>query len=362
MMNRKLVRSWALAAFLLVDGGRSVFGEDVESPVKSDETVMFYTSAAWPAKEAGKWEVDLHGIIFEEESLPAVAAGLGRALGFDPEKLTADEKKLLDGRLKFFLADNERDKAVPITVAGTPFQLPKSAANGHFQKTVILAATTSGPMPVSAVLSKGDERSFAGTVLPMSDTAAPMVISDVDDTIKITNVRDRRAAITNTFSKPFEEVPGMAAAYQRWAAEDGAVFHYVSGSPWQLYTPLETFVREKKFPAGAWHLKHLRFADPETIVAFLGPQHEYKLGAIRPLLERWQKRRFILVGDTGEQDPEIYARLAMDNPSRIERIFVRNVTKETRDNARMANAFKGIPAEKWVLFDKAEELPANLKP
>jgi phosphatidate phosphatase APP1 len=247
-------------------------------------------------------------------------------------------------------------------VAGTPFQFPKSAANGHFRTTLTIAAGTPAPMAVCAVLRNGDERCFAGTVLPMADTAAPMVISDVDDTIKITNVRDRRAAITNTFCKPFEEVPGMAAAYQRWAGEEGAVFHYVSGSPWQLYTPLETFVREKKFPSGAWHLKHLRIADPETIIAFLGEQHEHKLNCIRPLLERWQKRRFILVGDTGEQDPEIYATLAREHPGRITRIFLRNVTKETRDNPRMATAFKEVPAEKWLLFDKAEELPANLKP
>lgn len=361
-MNRKLAYFGVLTAFVLVAGSGSAFGEDVQSPVKSDETVTFYTSAAWPAKEAGKWEVDVHGIIFEEENRPSVAAGLTRALGFDPETLTVEEQKLLDERMKFFLADNERDKALPVAVAGMPFQLPKSAANGHFRATLTLAAAAPGPMAVSAVLRKGDERAFAGTVLPMSDIAAPMVISDVDDTIKVTNVRDRRAAIINTFSKPFEEVPGMAAAYQRWAAADGAVFHYVSGSPWQLYTPLETFVRERKFPAGAWHLKHLRLANPDTIAAFLGPQHEHKLGAIRPLLERWQKRRFILVGDTGEQDPEIYARLATENPTRIERIFVRNVTKETRDNARMTTAFKGVPAEKWVLFEKAEELPGNLKP
>ena len=85
----------------------------------------------------------------------------------------------------------------------------------------------------------------------------------------------------------------MAAVYQMWAAQ-GAAFHFVSGSPWQLYTPLEQFTRDAGFPAGAWHLKHLRLADPETVLAFLGPQQEYKLNAIRPLLERWKQRRFIL--------------------------------------------------------------------
>ena len=362
-MNAKLVQWSALAGFFLAACAGSAFGEDVPlSPVKSDETVTFYTTAAWPAQEAGKWEVDVHGIIFEEESRPQVAAGLSRALGFELEKLTPDEKKILDARLKFFISDNERDKEIPVTLGGVRFQLPKSAANGHFRTTLTITAPPSGPVPVCAVLQNGDERCFAGAVLPMADTDAPMVVSDIDDTIKITEIRNRRATIANTFSKPFADVPGMAAAYQRWAADDGAVFHYVSGSPWQLYTPLEEFVREKKFPAGAWHLKHLRIADPETIVAFLGSQHEHKLNCIRPLVERWQKRRFVLVGDTGEQDPEIYAALAREHPKRIERIFIRNVSQETRDNTRMTAAFKDVPAEKWTLFDKADELPAKLRP
>lgn len=361
-MTEKSISRPALAMLLIAASGGAGQDVDVSSPVKSDETVTFYTSAAWPAKEPGKWEAEVHGIIFEEENRPVIGAGVNKALGFDPAKLTVEERETLKERLKFFFADHERGKAIPVTVAGNTFRFPQSAPNGHFRSTVALALADATPLTACAVLRAGDGRCFSGAILPMPDTTAPMVVSDVDDTIKVTEVLNRKAAIHNTFCKPFVEVEGMAAVYQRWASEDGAAFHYVSGSPWQLYTPLETFLKDRKFPAGAWHLKHLRLADPDTIVAFLGPQHDHKLNAIRPLLERWKQRRFVLVGDTGEQDPEIYGRLAREHPARIAHIFVRNVTAEKRDGPRLRAAFKDVPAEKWLLFDKSAELPATLKP
>ena len=331
----------------------------MKSPVKADETVTFFTSAAWPAGEPGKWETEVRGIIFEKESRPLLARGLRRALRVDEEKLTAAERTLLHERMNLFLADHKRAKSIPASIGDECHQLPDSAPNGHFRGTLTFPAAAATPVLIRAVLPGGDPRQFTGTLLPMPDTAQPMIVSDVDDTIKITNVRDRAAAIRNTFQVPFAEVPGMAAVYQKWA-QHGADFHYVSGSPWQLYTPLEQFTRDAGFPAGAWHLKHLRLADPGTVLAFLGPQQTYKLNAIRPLIARWQQRRFILVGDTGEQDPEIYATLAREHPARIARILLRNVSRETRGNPRMIAACKGVPAQKWLLFDKAEELPARL--
>lgn len=353
------MRSAPAIAFLLAAAVPCALGGDVNSPVKTDETVIFFTSAAWPAGEPGKWATEVRGIIFEKESRPLLAAGFRQALGVEVDKLTGPERTLLDERIRLFLADNERAKSIPVSIGDECCQLPESAPNGHFRGTLTFPAAGAKPVTIRAMLREGDARQFTGTLLPMPDTVQPMIVSDVDDTIKITHVRDRAAAIRNTFCAPCAEVPGMAVVYKRWAKR-GAAFHYVSGSPWQLYTPLEQFTRDAGFPAGAWHLKHLRLADPETVLAFLGPQQEYKLNAIRPLLERWKQRRFILVGDTGEQDPEIYATLAREHPARIARILLRNVSSETRDNPRMTAACKGVPAEKWLLFDKPEELPARL--
>lgn len=360
-MNFEQLRAAAPIALLLAGCTARGLGDSVTSPVKPDETVTFYTSAAWPAAESGAWQADVRGIIFENEKRPLLAAALRKMLGLHRDELPPAERTLLDQRVDLFMADNERGKAIPALLAGLPCELPPSAPNGHFSATLTFPGKPPGPVTISAVLPDNDPRAFSGLLLLIPDNDKPLIVSDVDDTIKITEVRDRRAAIRHTFCQPFAPVPGMAEKYRQWAAA-GAAFQYVSGSPWQLYTPLETFVRENNFPPGAWHLKHLRLADPSTLLAFLGPQEEHKLSAIRPFLQHWKQRPLVLIGDTGEQDPEIYARLARENPARIARIFLHNITGETRDNPRLTAACKDIPAEKWTLFDKAEALPAKLSP
>jgi phosphatidate phosphatase APP1 len=65
------------------------------------------------------------------------------------------------------------------------------------------------------------------------------------------------------------------------------------------------------------------------------------------------KRRFILVGDSGEKDPEIYGALARSQPGRIVGIFIRDVTGDAA--ARYEAAFRGVPRETWAVFkDPAE--------
>ena len=99
--------------------------------------------------------------------------------------------------------------------------------------------------------------------------------------------------------RDFKSVDGMSEVY-RDLADSGVAFHYVSGSPWQLYQPLESFFADAGFPEGTMHLKHFRLSD-SSVVDLLGSQVESKLAAIRPLMEACLERKFILVGDSGEQ-------------------------------------------------------------
>ena len=78
--------------------------------------------------------------------------------------------------------------------------------------------------------------------------------------------------------------------------------------------------------------------------------------AIEPLLSGWPKRRFVLVGDSGERDPEVYGEIARRHPDRVHRIFIRDVTGERSDAARYKEAFRDVPAGSWSVFRNAEEL------
>jgi phosphatidate phosphatase APP1 len=150
------------------------------------------------------------------------------------------------------------------------------------------------------------------------------VISDIDDTVKVTQVRDKRALMANTFVNPFEAVPSMARAYTAWA-DGGAVFHYVSSSPWQLYPALAQFFAESGLPAGSFHLREIGLGDRSFLDLFDTPA-DAKVPTISAIIRRWPLRKFVLVGDSGEQDPEIYARIYREFPGNVLHIFIRNVT------------------------------------
>lgn len=72
-------------------------------------------------------------------------------------------------------------------------------------------------------------------------------------------------------------------------------------------------------------------------------------------------RTLILVGDSGERDPEIYGNVTRMYPKRVGRIFIRAVKGEKADDERFLKAFKDIPREKWLVFtDPLKQLPNDL--
>ena len=191
-------------------------------------------------------------------------------------------------------------------------------------------------------------------MFPLEDEGVS-VISDIDDTIKITEVRNRTATLRNTFLREFQPVPGMADVYRSIARSNQATFHYVSASPWQLYEPLAEFVRAKSFPAGTFELKQFRWKDRSALDLFASPE-KFKPGVIEPLLKQFPKRKFILIGDSGERDPEIYGVLARKFPNQIIHIYVRDVTNEPRDSLRYRKAFRDVPDSKWQSFRDPGEI------
>ena len=174
------------------------------------------------------------------------------------------------------------------------------------------------------------------------------VVSDIDDTIKQSSVRDRRELLLNTFARPFAAAPGMAARYRELARDPATRFHYVSSSPIQLYPPLAAFLRDADFPDGSMHLR-----ETTSLRRLIGKQADsrlHKRAAIQALLRDFPQRRFVLIGDSGEHDPEIYAALAREHPQQVIAIGIRDVTGEARDAARYRHAFTGVDAGAWSVF------------
>jgi phosphatidate phosphatase APP1 len=68
----------------------------------------------------------------------------------------------------------------------------------------------------------------------------------------------------------------------------------------------------------------------------------------------------VLVGDSGEKDPEIYGALARKFPSQIHRIYIRDVTAEDANAPRYRQAFDGVRREVWSIFRMPKEIEGGL--
>jgi phosphatidate phosphatase APP1 len=253
--------------------------------------------------------------------------------------------------------DNERGKKIAVKLGDRTHALDESGANGHFRGMITLAA---GDKPgkdrwvdFQAILPAGDPRTFRGRVQLLAPTGFT-VISDIDDTIKVSQVRDKKALLVNTFLREYQPVFGMPALYQEWARA-GAAFYYVSASPWQLYQPLAEFFEKAGYPAGSFEMKDFRWKDSTFFNLLSGPE-KYKPLVIEPILKSYPKRKFILVGDSGEKDPEIYGALARRFPQLIIRILIRDVTGEKADAERYAKAFEGVPKERCLIFENPKDI------
>jgi phosphatidate phosphatase APP1 len=336
------------------------------SPIKQDEEVVFFPTAARLSEDWGHWIVPIHAWVFEREDDSLWRRGTLEALArsFELDE-SAAESEIFKDRARWFLVDNERDKRLQVTLTEGSEDLGQSGADGFLDAEVRLrrrAATEDSAsfwLGYAAVLPAGDDRAFQGEALLVAPEGLS-VVSDIDDTIKVSQVTDKKALLANTFLKPFEAVPGMATAYRR-LAEAGAVFHYVSSSPWQLYPSLERFLRASAFPRGSFHLRKFRLKD-ESLFALFKSARATKPPIIEGLLAAYPKREFILIGDSGEEDPEIYGNIARSHPGRIRHIYIRQATPEPPDTERYRAAFTGLPSTLWTVFRDPAVIAPNAKP
>lgn len=320
------------------------------SPLKRDEHVLLVPTPARNLAD-GRVELDIQAWVFEYEPRRGSVALFARYLDLDPDDLPPERRGLFEARTQLFRVDSERNKQLRIRIAGgIEVDLPRTRSDGRTGRRVTLDAGAPGTadwIELQVVAPGGDDRLFTGRAQRVPDEGLS-VVSDIDDTIKHSSVRDRRELLLNTFARPFTAVPGMAARYRTLAAESGTRFHYVSASPLQLQPALLEFLDDAGYPAGSLHLREMT-----SWVSLLGaapdsPSH--KRGAVDRLLRDFPGRRFLLVGDSGEHDPEIYAGIAREHGSRIAGIAIRDVTGEPAGASRWQVVFEGLPEDLWTVF------------
>lgn len=165
------------------------------------------------------------------------------------------------------------------------------------------------------------------------------LISDVDDTIMHTDATNlltmaKLTLLGNARTRvPLAGVSALYRALQRGKGYDAKnPIFYVSSSPWNLYDLLEDFIALNDIPRGPILLRDLGFDDNKL----LAEGHGHKLTKVRRLLTTYSDLRFLLIGDSGQEDADLYASAAEEFGTQILGILIRDVDPAARNSSDAA--------------------------
>ena len=323
--------------------------------LKSDERVQLQDGTA-KTDASGKMQVRVHAWVYERERRAGARTLFARYLGIDLNALSASERAAFTERTGLFLVDVQQNKKLTLIASdGSKIPLAKTGSYGAVNDLVTLPGGDHNSQWLNYSVS-GPQATFTGRALRVPNQGVS-IVSDIDDTIRDTNVLNRHEMLMNTFVRPLKAVPGMARLYQNAAAVQDVRIHYVSNAPYALYPLVQQFLRGAQFPEGSIHLRPVSFKS-SAWHAILRMKHTntHKTEVIENLLRDFPERSFVLIGDTGEQDPEIYGAIARAYPERVRMILLHNITGDVRTGARLLRDMHDLPATKWLLFTDAKAL------
>lgn len=167
------------------------------------------------------------------------------------------------------------------------------------------------------------------------------VISDIDDTVLVSHatqlLRKLRLILTKNAKTrlPFE---GVAKFYRRLHNDKNPVF-YVSSSEWNLYDFLADFFEVRNIPKGPFLLQEFKSGFRDLFFSG-GGSHLHKIQKIQRLMNLFPELSFILIGDSGQRDTEIYTKALHEFPGRIKAVYIRKIGKKDEFERNTINTFK----------------------
>ena len=257
---------------------------------------------------------------------------IGRVLNDAPETGPKEADPWWDNLLdtyRRFASDEVPDEALKLRFRDVELDV-RSDHEGYYRASFDTHVTPSDCAWDNAMVSLADGTlATPQPVLQVSPNAGFGIISDIDDTVLHSSIVDWITAAQLTFlhnartRKPLDGVAALYTALQRGA--DGTGRHpvfYVSSSPWNLYDLLEDFMELNAIPCGPIFLRDLGLEPGQFIK---GEGHGHKLEKAISLIERFPEMKWVLLGDSGQADAELYAEAARAFPDRIAAIYIRDV-------------------------------------
>ncbi|EXJ92331.1 hypothetical protein A1O3_00881 [Capronia epimyces CBS 606.96] len=247
----------------------------------------------------------------------------------EPANMTREEmaaaNEMLLTRLRPFMSTPLANTPITVFFFDDEKSTSKSVTtddSGHFN---LRAALDFVPAQVRVLAS---EKLSATQDVTITDSRGVSLISDIDDTVKHSGIASgAREIFKNTFTRELGDltVAGVKEWYGKLSGM-GVNLHYVSNSPWQLYPLLRSYFSLAGLPPGSFHLKQYS----GMLQGIFEPAAERKRGSLERIINDFPERKFILVGDSGEADLEVYTDVVLEHPKQILGVFIRDVTTPTK--------------------------------
>ncbi|RYY94818.1 MAG: DUF2183 domain-containing protein [Chitinophagaceae bacterium] len=178
-------------------------------------------------------------------------------------------------------------------------------------------------------------RVSAEVMIPPAD-AEYGIISDIDDTVVQTGATSLLSMSRSTFLHnartrlPYAGVSEFYKALQLGRnGKRNNPFFYVSSSPWNLYDLLRDFLDLNGIPAGPLLLRDFGLDVPKPTDTE-GGHMGHKMKEIDQILAMYPQLPFVLVGDSGQEDPAIYREAVRRYPGRILAVYIRDLALPER--------------------------------
>ena len=342
-----------------------------DHPVEHVRSLMPFPTFGYLDSD-GSWRLNVSGVIRHPYAPTLRKRMLIRMLA---NVMHASEDELntetFRNRVASFVMDGAHGHQVGCSIGNRNFLLPKKTKrNGHFsgwlalEPAFVQAHSTRDAAKASKIsLSINSDRladADAQAEIHLVPQRGVSVISDIDDTIKESAIGDRRELLANTFLREFRCVSGMSDVYQQWLAQRVA-FHYVSSSPWQLLPWITEMMQAWNFPPGSLHLRDFRLRN-HMLQRMIRLRRSGKTTAIKLLLMKFPFRKFILVGDSGEKDLEIYRKTAARFPRQVTGILIRDLPHHPIDLEQLEKCRAALPHVMCKGFETAVDLKAIAEP
>lgn len=274
----------------------------------------------------------------------------GRVLADEPQGGPLEQdtwRQNLLHTFRRFETDEVRGARLRVTFRGISANVV-SDEEGYYQVRLDLPDGAPGPLWQEATveLEGGGLRTPQPVVVPQAETQFG-VISDIDDTIIESSITHWRTAAKLTFlhnARTRKPLQGVAKLYQAFARGTHRTqtlnpIFYVSSSPWNLYDLLEDFLTLNQIPHGPILLRDIGL-DAGKVIKSKG--HGHKLDNIRRIMGHYLTLKWVLVGDSGQEDAMLYSTAAKEFPGRVLAIYLRDVDPNLADSQYDAYADRYI--------------------